>query len=670
MRLFPKIPFFVILAFLIVLRFLSLEIDPPYFFKGYTQAHLTDPYHLTFFARNAVLFDDWNPFDFARWNIFKYSLVSGTSYLIFSLFGISRITAGLTALILNLAGILFFVLAILNRRDKREIAIFLLVILSSGIFLFYSRLPFLENGLIFFSGLLFFIFIKYGDTKWGQAASGFIIVLAALAGKLFGLLLFAPIAAGLIFIYGRKSFSPILRAVAGSVAGGGLYLLIFYSGDISLLWIYYTEQTVGMYGADIGLGAPMVLLGKFLTYGSTNGLLGLSPFFLFIVLAGMLAAILTAVKMNKADLPVLFCLVWIIAGAAGLMLFNYRPLRYMLFLFPPMSYLAAYAGNLIFEKDGLRPVLSRKALILPLVFILLWYLLNQIVCLFYPREEIVGAAVSAMPLTGGGALIVTVLLSIFLKNKGCIIHRYVIMAVIIPLLAGYVVRQGIMIYQGYAIPGNYLRQYSVELGRIIDSDAVLTGPYTPALTLNNNLKGVIYHFGLSDVEKDLFKKFPITHVVTDVSNWERAKRDFPFLGSSIMTAKFIIRNFTVYVYRLPDADCSMTDYEKGVYAREKREADSALIYFDRFVRNNPDNILGFEALSDAYKNAGRPIDQMKVLKIMAGRFPENFRVHLHCSNSYLWAYKESGREELKAAAAYHSTILRRLNPALVENHGR
>ena len=137
-----------------------------------------------------------------------------------------------------------------------------------------------------------------------------------------------------------------------------------------------------------------------------------------------------------------------------------------------------------------------------------------------------------------------------------------------------------------------------------------------------------------------------------------------------MTAKFLIRNFTVYVYRLPDADCGVTYYEKGVYARERGETDSALIYFDRFVRNNPDNILGFEALSDAYKNAGRLIDQVKVLKIMAERFPDNFRAHLHCSNSYLRIYKESGRKELKAAAAYHSILLRRLNPALVENDGR
>ena len=70
-----NISLFILILFLIILRFISLEIDPPNFFAGYTQAHLTDPYHLTFFARNAILFDDSNPFDFYRWNVFKYSLI-------------------------------------------------------------------------------------------------------------------------------------------------------------------------------------------------------------------------------------------------------------------------------------------------------------------------------------------------------------------------------------------------------------------------------------------------------------------------------------------------------------------------------------------------------------------------------------------------------------------
>ena len=102
---------FVIIGFLI-LKFVNLDSDPPLFHVGHGQAQLTDPYHLTHFARNAENFNDWNPFDFHRWDIFKNSLVSGVSFLIFSLFGVSRLTANLSAVLLNVGGLYLFLLGL------------------------------------------------------------------------------------------------------------------------------------------------------------------------------------------------------------------------------------------------------------------------------------------------------------------------------------------------------------------------------------------------------------------------------------------------------------------------------------------------------------------------------------------------------------------------------
>ncbi|RKX30807.1 MAG: hypothetical protein DRP46_04695, partial [Candidatus Zixiibacteriota bacterium] len=137
----------VLIIFLAVIRFAFLDIDPPYFFAGYTQAHLTDPYHLAFAARNAVLFDDWNPFDYHRWDIFKYSLISGVSYIIFSVFGVSRVTANISGLLLNMGGLFLFIMSFTGYRTLRERGILTLLLLINGMLIFYGRLPFLENGL-------------------------------------------------------------------------------------------------------------------------------------------------------------------------------------------------------------------------------------------------------------------------------------------------------------------------------------------------------------------------------------------------------------------------------------------------------------------------------------------------------------------------------------------
>jgi len=72
-----------VIAAAIILRFIHLSADPPYFFAGTGQDLLTDPYNVTLFARNKVLFGSWDIFNYPRWIFFKYSLSSAASYILF-----------------------------------------------------------------------------------------------------------------------------------------------------------------------------------------------------------------------------------------------------------------------------------------------------------------------------------------------------------------------------------------------------------------------------------------------------------------------------------------------------------------------------------------------------------------------------------------------------------
>jgi len=99
----------ILIGIFFLLRFLNLTADPPVLLQTYGQDLMTDPYYYTWFARNAVLFDNWHLLNYDRYFIFSYTIVSGLSYLIFSLFGVSRLTAHLTSLILHFGGIFFFV---------------------------------------------------------------------------------------------------------------------------------------------------------------------------------------------------------------------------------------------------------------------------------------------------------------------------------------------------------------------------------------------------------------------------------------------------------------------------------------------------------------------------------------------------------------------------------
>ena len=285
-----------VIALLLALSFWKLDIDPPLYYVGHSQAQITDPYHLTFAARNAVQTGEWNPEEFHRWDVFKYSLVSGVSYLLFTLFGVSRVTANLAALLLHLGGFLFFLMALARSRPRKELLTAALFLLFNSTLFFYGRLPFLENGLILFSGLIFWILVRYHEKIWGQFLCGFIVALAALAGKLFGLILLGPVALTLLYIYRAKATKPLGIMAAGLATGLCLQVVLFYGGDPSIPLSYYSEQTVGMYGGPPGFSSITNFFKMLISYGGESSLWKFMPFFFGL---GVLSFIITALTFPR-----------------------------------------------------------------------------------------------------------------------------------------------------------------------------------------------------------------------------------------------------------------------------------------------------------------------------------------------------------------------------------
>ncbi|UCD16826.1 MAG: hypothetical protein JSV44_10255 [Candidatus Zixiibacteriota bacterium] len=650
---------------LLLLRFIKLDIDPPYFFTGYTQAHLTDPYHLTFAARNAVLFGDWHPFDYHRWDVFTYSLVSGTAYILFTVFGVSRVTANCAGLFLNIGGMLFFLLGFVGFRKTREIGFTLLLLLLSGMLFYYGRLPFLENGVIFLSGLTFLLLMRLYHKWWGRFLAGFAVAMAALAGKLFGLILLGPVIVTLIYIYRKEALRPCLIAVAGCVAGVLLYALLFYGGRFEVMISYYNEQTMGMYGTPRGFGSLAGFFVQFLSFGEENGFIAFSPFMISLALAGAILFLLTATwtgEMNLKVIPLIFAYCWIIFGVAGLMPFNYRPLRYAIFLFLPVTAVAGYGIETALEKNVCFQ-LRRKAISLPLILLMSWYIITLIITKFLPSVQRAIAGKNALYIILAAALLVTGAVYLWLRKRRRRISRSLLLLFIIPLLVGAIIKQAILIYEGLALPGTYLKDYNREISELVDDEAVLTGPYMPAFTIDNRLRGVIYVFGLSNVERDLFNRFPITHIVADPSNRDLAVRDYPVLDSVLDLRQMRIRDGSIGLMRLAHATVPLTDFEKAFMSFTSGRFDSALAYSEHFAKRYPDNLSGLFGLVVAYYTVGQKDMFMKTLQSLPERFPDNFRVHKFCKDFYELAYRATKEARFQKLIDYHTRRAKEINPA-------
>jgi tetratricopeptide (TPR) repeat protein len=232
------------------------------------------------------------------------------------------------------------------------------------------------------------------------------------------------------------------------------------------------------------------------------------------------------------------------------------------------------------------------------------------------------------------------------------------------MILGMVLVQGNLFYKGLTVPGRGLKEVSIELGQILDKNAVLTGPYAPAYTIDNNLRGVIYHFGLSNKEDSLFKKFPISHVVTERPNWERALQDFPILGNARQEAVMITRDFVTSLFRLQVTRVPLSDFERALMLLEGGQADPAVLMLESILRRYPDNILVQKALADACNMAGFTTKYLNLIDSIAEKYPDNYRAIVFCGRSYLFLYEKTGDEQYRDKAEFFFEKVYQIMPEL------
>jgi hypothetical protein len=653
----------VILLVLAALRFVNLGADPPLFYSHQSQSLLTDPYQYTFYARNAILYSDWNPFDYHRFDVFRNSLISGLAWLSFAAFGVSNTSANLAALAANLTGILFFLLGLSGMRPRRETFFTALFILFSSHLFFYGRVPYLENGLILFSGLIFFVLMRLHNRWWGQLVAGVLIALATLSGKLFGALLLGPVILTLLYVNRRHAVRPILLALAGGAIGAMLFLLIFYGGNLPLVRSYYVEQSVGLYGGPPALGSIDTLAQFFITYGKEAGLWRFAPYFMAVTGIGFIIAVsdIDLAKPTRENLPVIFSALWLVCGVLALMIFAYRPLRYSIFLFLPAASLAGYAIESAIRGE-LRFNARYRWLSLVLTLGTLWYLTTQTYLLFVDdwRPVVFGGYVKWVTLIVSAAITYAVYL--FLTRYRGTFRRLIILLPVAAFSLLTVYHQGELIKDGLVDSGDAIEQYSHELSMIVDSDAVLTGAYMPALTIENELRGVIYNFGLAKLEPDFLTKYGITHIVVNSKVWPTAVREFPMLDSAHLVTQLALREQIIELYRLPAAIVPPTAFEAGSLALRRNDWASALPHLRRFTAQHPASLLGNLQLAMALYAGEDYRGCVSTLERVDAMYPDDYMAHELAREFYTRIYRRTSMPAYKEKADYHAMRVRQLNP--------
>jgi hypothetical protein len=597
-------------AGIIIFRIINLSDDTPFGIST-GQELSTDPPQYTSFARNKVLFGDWEVF-YTRYVFFVNNITTIAAYPVFRLLGTGRAQSNLVASLFSMLAIFSCFLA--WRKKGFPLAIAGTVILGFNyIFLSYGKLTFLEVSTVGMASLGGFFLLREKNRTLSALLSGLFFAIAAFYSKLLAIV-FLPLAVVILLLelYQAKQsgilkkFNPLYSFAAGYAPVFLIWMVLVYLPSRGEVSGYLSEISTGMYGAPKAFESFKMFFIQLFSYGFDIKLWSKQPitFAAGFLGAAALGGLLLSPKkdlLRKIDRVDLYYLLWFVGIFCTLFPWNYRPLRYALLIFPPLCYLAARWILMFFnsaDEWGKRnwPLYILSAMAGAYVTFHFFIIPHfderslELIQKYIPIGITCGIAAGL-----AAFLIHKIQLRKKISGDG-IWSPGRIIAVI--LLAGIIIIQITFFFSNSFKDQETIHRASLDLGKILSPEAVVIGSYSSALTQDNHLKSVIKMFGVPVVEKDFFNKVPATHIAIEAgggegSNEGRAFKDYPeIMNGAPIVATYYLRGYPVNIYLINRTSTNPvartyrpTLYEQAAIDQAMGKFDSALVKLDIFGRS-------------------------------------------------------------------------------------
>ncbi len=680
-RAFEILLFCFIMGLAFTCGVLFLSSDPPHI--SWSQDVATDPPQYTYFARNNVLWGSWDLFGHNRFVFFLKSFCTVASYVVFSLFGTGRFQANLVAVILNLLTMLFLFLTLKKVFNKRTAYLSLLFLGINFIFIMYGRNPFLEISAIFLLVLGFYFMVSSFKKNLLLIPSGICFAAGIFFGKTMAAFIL-PACLGVLLLWTFEHFSSSNRKINFKplVFFGSGFLVVF------LFWMffsylpakrevagYFGEQALGLYGFPRALQSISGFVTALFTFGAD--LFYRMPMVFLLSFLGLLLFFsrnssikrLTANRDHRSKVK-FFLTFWFLAVFFLLMSLNYRPLRYQLYLIPPMCALAGLWLDSFLSSFGSKRGSSLGILFWSAFVIATTFFINYIITTFH--------ILSRKPIQLSSSLIVSFVIALFFgalfywrftRSKRVakdgrpkefrslsLGHRFLIMLILILIS---LVANGWQYLSWASSPTYSLNRSSLDLGKILSKEAVLSGPYGPALVWDNRLKNIIHMFGVTKPDPQLFHTYPITHLALERGgNRDRAFQDYPeVMRKAKIVTTYWLRNIPVDIYRIGEwtgnpktEKYPLSDFERARLVMEEGETDSALVLLEEFVAGQPENFSGYRALAEIYYEMKEFEKAVLPLEQAAQFHPTDFLICQQLGSTYLNLGSQTGEDNYRLLA--------------------
>lgn len=664
-KLLLQIGILVVLLCGLAMRVYNLNLDPAVSIGQASQDLTTDPAHLTSFAANYAHCGAAEPFPFPKWQVFKISLVSGAAFILFTIGSANRVCANLAGAIPSFMGIVLFVLGILIDRDEKErryLAAFIAASFLSFNFtlITFNRAPFLESGLIFYFGLIFFLYQKYRLRLWNLLILAFLVILSCLTGKIFGISLGMALLAMILTSHDPAKWKKMAWFVGSGIASAIILVLILFGDRFGAYYDYLHEQAFVSHGTSWFLISDLrALVSQPLIFGSQSRMFIDSPFqFLawYVALVMILLYMRSHYHKYQQHSRLRFALYWLLALAAILVPANYRPLRYAVLLFFPIVLIIS--SSLSMEPKGDKPLSRAWSIINGLVLGLLnWFFLYHLITDLFYNDVYRQVGWTIITASFIPAVLMTLLMLFHRVARGILnqAHR---LGVFLVIMAGLtVVLQSIIFVRWISDGTCSARDASRDLAETLSPGAVLTGPYAPTLTLDNSFMNFIYAFGLKKPDFDIFERFPITHIAADMTNRDAAMADFPVVKEAVRIAEYSLRSRVIVIWQVAGRTANPTasgyhptDYEKARGFAMKSKIDSALVCNNRFLAAHPQNRSALLLQCVLLSGSGQDDELLRIIDRALAAAPQDDIVQFFCAKGLKRLALAHHRNDLMARA--------------------
>jgi tetratricopeptide (TPR) repeat protein len=678
-----------LLGLLLIVRLVHLGADPPMNLSASSDVE-TDPAMYTQFARQYLQTGDFDPFNDHRLTLYLKSSITPLATVVFGLFGTGIAPMQLTGLIFSFGSLLFFFLFVRRSTGKSEAILWLLLAGFNYNLIFYGRLPFLEHAMTFFL-FLALLLLSCRPTSFCSIAAGASLATGILFGKAIGILMIAVLVVCFWFKWlkseksERSTLSKELMFFCGGVGLVSLFWYFFvYLSAPAAITTYWKEQGLTAHGIPTALDSFDELVEWWLSFGIKSRL---QP---RMVLVSVLATAFIAwvayktirfrnIVSNLKSIQTghLLVALMMIGFTGALFVWNYRPLRYHLILIYPACAAAAVLILHVCRKWEANAESKLPIVVLPVISLIalpeiyrlsgsLYQLVDSTISYDDSKYLIFSIAAALIPATAGMILL-------YRKGKLSFMRRY--LAYIAVAVVLFTLYEGISPYaQWITRPTRVGRDIACELVQILSKEAVVSGPYGPALTQGTELASVIHMFGMPQPDPDLFIEFPITHLLVDRANELRAEKDYPdIMREAPVLAEFKYGETKIKLYRVAEfthneqtAKYQLSEFEQAKTALANNDTTGAELILRQLFTVQPNSYTASILLADILQERDDHKDAEGFIQAAIAVSPTCYSLHEHGAEFYGEWFEQNGHDRLRDSALVHYDRAINLAPSLDE----